>query len=208
MSFLPYVPFAHALVAKQDLPIPAWLFAWAASIVLDRLLLRPLRRLAQAALRGANAGALRPPGSRAPALGRPRRSSAAALGVFLLGVAVYAGIHGTEAPDRNFAITFFFVTAWIGFPFFSALFGNFFRALQPLARDRPRRRRRLPARRRPAPPPTSPTRSGSAAGPPRPACSASSGSRSSTAPAAASRSASNRTPPASPPASTPATRWR
>ena len=28
------LPFAHALVAKQDLPIPAWLFAWAASIVL------------------------------------------------------------------------------------------------------------------------------------------------------------------------------
>jgi hypothetical protein len=28
------LPFAHALVAKQDLPIPAWLFAWAATIVL------------------------------------------------------------------------------------------------------------------------------------------------------------------------------
>ena len=31
---IPALPFAHALVAKQDLPIPAWLFAWAASIVL------------------------------------------------------------------------------------------------------------------------------------------------------------------------------
>ena len=31
MSFL---PFAHALVARQDLPVPAWLFAWGASIVL------------------------------------------------------------------------------------------------------------------------------------------------------------------------------
>ena len=28
------VPFGHALVARQDLPIPAWLFAWGASIVL------------------------------------------------------------------------------------------------------------------------------------------------------------------------------
>ena len=28
------LPFAHALVARQDLPIPAWLFAWGASIVL------------------------------------------------------------------------------------------------------------------------------------------------------------------------------
>ena len=29
-----FVPFAHALVAREDLPIPAWLFAWGASIVL------------------------------------------------------------------------------------------------------------------------------------------------------------------------------
>ena len=32
-----FVPFAHALVARQDLPIPAWLFAWGASIVLIAL---------------------------------------------------------------------------------------------------------------------------------------------------------------------------
>ena len=28
------LPLAHALVAREDLPIPAWLFAWAASVVL------------------------------------------------------------------------------------------------------------------------------------------------------------------------------
>ena len=28
------LPVAHALVARKDLPVPAWLFAWAASIVL------------------------------------------------------------------------------------------------------------------------------------------------------------------------------
>ena len=32
MSF--FLPVAHALVARKDLPIPAWLFAWGASIVL------------------------------------------------------------------------------------------------------------------------------------------------------------------------------
>ena len=32
MSF--FLPLAHALVARKDLPIPAWLFAWGASIVL------------------------------------------------------------------------------------------------------------------------------------------------------------------------------
>ena len=29
-----FLPLAHALAARQDLPIPAWLFAWGASIVL------------------------------------------------------------------------------------------------------------------------------------------------------------------------------
>ena len=28
------LPLAHALAARQDLPVPAWLFAWGASIVL------------------------------------------------------------------------------------------------------------------------------------------------------------------------------
>jgi hypothetical protein len=124
------LPEAHALVAKQDLPIPAWLFAWAASIVL----IASFFALAAA--------------WRKPQFEQERwRPSAAwlttvlhswplqvlcgGLGVFLLGVGIYSGIHGTEAPDRNFAITFFFVTAWIGFPFASALLGNVFPIFNP-----------------------------------------------------------------------------
>jgi hypothetical protein len=124
------LPFAHALVAKQDLPIPAWLFAWAASIVLvvsffalsaawrkpqfEEERWRPAAAWLTAALRS-----------------RPLQMLCGGLAVFLLGVAIYAGIHGTEAPDRNFAITFFFVTAWIGFAFVSALFGDVFRVFNP-----------------------------------------------------------------------------
>jgi ABC-type cobalt transport system substrate-binding protein len=46
-------------------------------------------------------------------------------------VAIYAGLRGTEAPDRNFALTFLFVTTWLGFPFFSALLGDVFRPFNP-----------------------------------------------------------------------------
>jgi hypothetical protein len=44
---------------------------------------------------------------------------------------VYAGLRGTEAPDRNFALTFLFVTCWLGFPLFSVLLGDVFRPFNP-----------------------------------------------------------------------------
>src|ERR1700760_3770807 len=130
MSFLPYVPFAHALVAKQDLPIPAWLFAWAASIVL----IASFFALAAAWRKPQFEEERWRPG--AAWLTTVLRSWSlqvlwGGLGVFLLGVGIYSGIHGTEAPDRNFAITFFFVTAWIGFPFLSALVGGIFPIFNP-----------------------------------------------------------------------------
>jgi hypothetical protein len=128
MSLL--VPVAHALVARRDLPIPAWLFAWGASIVLivsffalsaawrkprfERERWRPLGARLSRAL-----------------LGLPVQLACGALGVLLLGLSIYAGLHGTEAPDRNFALTFLFVTAWLGFPLFSVIFGDVFRLFNP-----------------------------------------------------------------------------
>jgi hypothetical protein len=125
-----FLPFAHALASRQDLPIPAWLFAWAASIVLIASFFalsaawrkpqfedeheRPLRERLSAAL-----------------LSLPMQALCGGIGVFLLGVAVYSGLRGTEAPDRNFALTFIFVTAWLGFPFFSAILGDVFRPFNP-----------------------------------------------------------------------------
>ena len=124
------LPFAHALVARQDLPVPAWLFAWGASIVLivsffalaagwrkprfEQLHWRPL---ADGFSRGL--------------LSLPVQVLCGLLGVFLAGVAVYAGLRGTEAPDRNFVIVFVFVTVWLGFPALSALFGDVFRPFNP-----------------------------------------------------------------------------
>ncbi|HET7052660.1 MAG TPA: fenitrothion hydrolase [Solirubrobacterales bacterium] len=124
------LPVAHALVARKDLPVPAWLFAWAASIVLivsffalsvawrtprfekDRW--RPLAARLSRAL-----------------LSWPAQVAYGLVGVFLLGVAVYAGLRGTEAPDRNFALTFLYVTTWLGFPLFSVFLGDVFRPFNP-----------------------------------------------------------------------------
>ncbi len=125
-----FLPFAHALVARQDLPVPAWLFAWGASIVLIASFFalaaawrRP--RFEEAHWRPLGAGASR------VLLSGAAQALYGLLGVLLLGVAIYSGLRGTEAPDRNFALTFLFVTAWLGFPFFSALLGDVFRPFNP-----------------------------------------------------------------------------
>jgi hypothetical protein len=124
------LPLAHALVARKDLPVPAWLFAWGASIVLivsffalsvgwreprfERERWRPLGAGLSRAL-----------------LGLPAQIFCGSVGVFLLGVAIYAGLRGTEAPDRNFALTFLYVTTWLGFPLFSVFLGDVFRPFNP-----------------------------------------------------------------------------
>jgi hypothetical protein len=128
MSF--FLPVAHALIARKDLPIPAWLFAWGASIVLIISFFalsaawrkprfedehwRPLSERFSAAL-----------------LSVPVQILCGAIGVFFLGFSIYAGLKGTEAPDRNFALTFLYVTAWLGFPLFSVIFGDVFRPFNP-----------------------------------------------------------------------------
>ena len=124
------LPLAHALAGKQDLPIPEWLFAWGASLVLIvsfvalSVAWREPRFEADR-WRGLSAGFSR------VVLGRPVEIVAGAIGAFLLGVTVWAGLYGTEAPDRNFAVTFIFVTVWLGFVVFSVLLGDVFRAFNP-----------------------------------------------------------------------------
>ncbi|HWT89778.1 MAG TPA: fenitrothion hydrolase [Solirubrobacterales bacterium] len=125
-----YLPLAHALSAREDLPVPAWLFAWGASIVLIVSFFALAAgwrspRFEQRHERPLGAGLSR------ALLGLPAQIVCGLLGVFLLGVAIYAGLEGTVAPDRNFALTFLFVTCWLGFPFFSAILGDVFRPFNP-----------------------------------------------------------------------------
>ncbi len=128
MSFV--LPIAHALVARKDLPIPVWLFAWGASIVLiisffalSAAWRKP--RFEDERWRPLGTGLSK------VLLGAPAQVLFGAVGVFLLGLSIYAGLHGTEAPDRNFAATFIYVTAWLGLPLFSVIFGDVFRPFNP-----------------------------------------------------------------------------
>jgi hypothetical protein len=128
MSF--FLPLAHALIARKDLPIPAWLFAWGASIVLI---------ISFFALSAAwrkprfEEERWRPLGARLSAvlLSIPVQVLCGVIGVLFLGFSIYAGLKGTEAPDRNFALTFLYVTVWLGFPLFSVILGDVFRPFNP-----------------------------------------------------------------------------
>ena len=112
-----FLPLAHALVSRKDLPIPAWLFAWAASIVLIASFFALSAAWRKPQFEDERR---RPLGERfsAALTSMPVQVVCGAIAVFLLGFSIYAGLHGTEAPDRNFALTFLFVTCWLGFAFF------------------------------------------------------------------------------------------
>lgn len=123
-AWMPEPAAAHGLVARADLPIPQWLFAWAATLVLVASF------VALAALwRG-------PMLERAPA--RPLVRIPAWLdavcgiaGVAIFIGVVYVGLAGTRSSAANLAPTFVYVLFWVGLAPLSALFGDVFRAFNP-----------------------------------------------------------------------------
>ena len=120
----------HGLVGRSDLPIPEWLFGWAAAAVLvvsfiGLAMLWPQPRL--------EADRWRPlPGSLGRLIaGRAIEVVCGAVGLFLLGVTIWSGIAGVQAPSANFAPTFVYVIFWVGLVPVSVLFGDLFRAFNP-----------------------------------------------------------------------------
>jgi hypothetical protein len=120
----PAPALAHGLVGKTDLPIPRWLFAWAAAVVLvvsfvALATLWPKPRLQQIAEREL----LRLPRVLDPICGL--------IGVALFAVVVYAGFAGSQEATANLLPTWIYVIFWVGLAFASVLFGDVFRAFNP-----------------------------------------------------------------------------
>lgn len=121
---------AHGLVQRADLPIPEWLFGWAAAIVLvvsfaALAVLWPRPRLERTAWRPLPGGVGRFLGS------RPVDVACSLIAAALLAVVVWAGYAGPDGPQDNFTPTFVLVIVWVGFVFASVLFGDVFHALNP-----------------------------------------------------------------------------
>jgi hypothetical protein len=124
------LPLAHALVGRKDLPIPAWLFAWGASLVLIVSFVALSYGWREPRLEGDSWRAVSERWSRI-LTGTAAQALAAVVGVLLFLLVIWSGLHGTDAPDRNFALTFVFVSFWLGMVLLSVLFGNVFRAFNP-----------------------------------------------------------------------------
>jgi hypothetical protein len=121
---LPAAAQAHGLVGRTDLPIPQWLFAWVAAVVLivsfaALSLLWPQPRLERAVAR------------RRFAVPLALRVLAGALGVAAFAAVVYAGLAGTEVATANLAPTAIYVVVWVGVPVLSVFLGDLWRAVDP-----------------------------------------------------------------------------
>ena len=115
---------AHGLSGRADLPIPAWLFAYAACIVLVLSFAALSVLWREPRLEGARERRLFP-------LPEWALSVLGALGVALFGLVVYSGIAGTTDTDQNLAPNFVYIHFWVGLVFASLLFGNVFRVFNP-----------------------------------------------------------------------------
>jgi hypothetical protein len=119
------IPFAHGIVGKRDIPIPDYVFGWAAGVVLilsfvglavlwpkPILQPEPARRLCWF------------PGVLVDVV-------CGAIGIAVFVVVVYAGFAGVQVGTANLEPTFIYVTFWVGLVFASLLFGNVFGAFNP-----------------------------------------------------------------------------
>jgi hypothetical protein len=121
---LPASASAHGLVGKQDLPIPRWLFAWAAAVVLvvsfvALATLWPRPRLERAGERRVLA---------VPAI---VEVLCGAVGVAVFAITVWAGFAGSQTATANLMPTMVYVIFWVAIPFVTLPLGNVFGAFNP-----------------------------------------------------------------------------
>lgn len=129
LLFAPAVAAAHGFGRLYNLPVPFWLYGWAAAATLLLSFLLIAYFAAAPQLGSTSVGAAREFFS--AAWMRRLRPWLRGLSVFVLLLCLATGFWGSRDPYRNFSMTFFWVVFVLGFAYLSALFGNFYAALNP-----------------------------------------------------------------------------
>jgi hypothetical protein len=122
---------AHGLVQRANLPIPEWLFGWAAAAVLvvsfaALAVLWPKPRLED------DTDWIPLPAGIGRALGsRVVEIVCGLIGIAVFAIVIAAGYVAPQSSLENLAPTFIFITFWVGLVFAGVLFGDVFRAFSP-----------------------------------------------------------------------------
>ena len=122
---------AHGLVGRADLPIPEWLFGWAAAVVLIVSFAALALLWQEPKLEGKDQFRPLPEGLSYALVNTATEVFAGLVGVGLLVLTIYAGLAGVQSPQANFGPTFIYVVFWVGLVPASILFGDVFRAFNP-----------------------------------------------------------------------------
>jgi hypothetical protein len=125
------VLFAHGIGGIKDLPVPTWLFSWAAAFVLfvsfvalGVLWRRPL-------LEREDWGQPLPEWIQTVLLSRALRISLGAFSFGLLVLVTVAAFAGDTSPSRNITPTFVYVVFWLGLVPVAVLLGDVWPMLNP-----------------------------------------------------------------------------
>lgn len=128
--------FAHGVGSRGDLPLPLWMFTWAAAIALVISfvalgLLWTEPRLASAATGRAFGSNILSGDSRPwPTLGFVLVGKVAAMA--LLAASVWAGFFGLDDTGANLLPVTLYVIVWVGAQLVNGLFGDVWRAISPI----------------------------------------------------------------------------
>jgi hypothetical protein len=115
---------AHGISGRASLPVPAWLFAWVAAIVLVVSFVLLSAMWSRPRLQGRHERRLC---AWPAALSFP----AGVVGLALFALVLDAGYEGVPYYTANFDPTFVYVVFWVGAPVASVLLGDWFSAFSP-----------------------------------------------------------------------------